>query len=298
MGFVQRVRQATDQHTGFCVGLDPTPDILRQWGVGDDIGGLRRFADIMAEACRGTVAMIKPQAAYYERFGPEGMQVMRALSLSLQDRGAVVVYDVKRGDIGSTSAAYGQAYLGRNSSFRGDAMTLTAYLGFGAIQPILEHAAEQSCGVFIVVRSSNPEATMLQEAVCADGDSVAMNLARQIESFNQAHQDDGLGPVGAVVGATQKGVVPLIQAMPSALLLTPGIGFQGASFADLQREFGPALTRVVAPSSRGILAAGPDPAAIRTAIEAAQQAMRTALAAERPTVTTVATPCEKGRQPK
>jgi len=174
---------------------------------------------------------------------------------------------VKRGDIGHTLDAYADAMIGPDSPFGGDAMTAVAYMGFGSLKPLLAKAAQRGAGVFIVVRSSNPEGRALQDARHPDGRTVATALADEITTFN-ASVTDGVGPVGAVMGATIDGTATeTLASLPKSLLLAPGIGAQGATFDDMARNFGAARARALPSVSRGILAKGPDVAALRRAIE-------------------------------
>jgi orotidine-5'-phosphate decarboxylase len=214
----------------------------------------------MVEVCAPLVAVLKPQAAFFERHGPDGMAVLCETVAAIHERGALALIDVKRGDIGSTAVGYGEAFLGPNSPFRGDAITVNPYLGFGSLTPIIDIARRSGTGVFVVVRSSNPEGTQLQRAETTGGRSVAECLALDIAAANGA---EPLGPIGAVVGATLADEAALLAAaMPNALLLVPGVGAQGATIADVRREFGPHYGRVIPSVSRGISRAGPDPGAL------------------------------------
>jgi orotidine-5'-phosphate decarboxylase len=219
------------------------------------------------EAMDERVAIVKPQAAFFEQFGPDGMAELVRLVGMIKERGALALLDVKRGDIGHTLEAYADAWVGPDSPFGGDAMTVTAYLGFGALKPLLKKAAERQAGVFIVVRSSNPEGRTLQDALLADGRTVATALADDITEFN-ASLTDGIGPVGAVMGATIEGTATAtLASLPKSLILAPGIGAQGATFEDLAGNFGSAAERALPSVSRGVLGKGPSVAELRKSIE-------------------------------
>jgi len=210
------------------------------------------------EVCTQEIGIIKPQVAYYERYGADGLRLMKETSINLKKAGNVLIYDAKRGDIGATSSAYAKAYFGSDSPFQADAITVTPTLGFGSIRPILEYASDCGGGVFIVVRSSNPEGKFIQQALCSDGRTIAEYLADEITAFNTSHLEDGLGPVGAVIGATVLNAEPLLKRMPSALFLSPGIGAQGGTFPALRQSFGASSVRAIPSSSRAILMKGPD----------------------------------------
>lgn len=249
------------------MGIDPSAESLRSWCLPDSVDGLSAFCQRLVEICAARAAVIKPQAAFFERHGPNGMAVLRDTVVAAQRRGALVLIDAKRGDIDSTAVAYGEAFLGRDGSFGGNAMTVHPYLGFRALAPIRETAERAGAGVFVVVRSSNPEGSWLQQARLADGRSVAERLADDIAAAN-AENGNELGPVGAVVGATLGAEAGALAArMPNALILVPGVGAQGATIADVRRDFGPHYARVIPSISRGIARAGPNPDALREAIE-------------------------------
>jgi len=265
--FAERFLSLAETRSPLCLGIDPAVELLSQWGLPLDASGLRRFCDITMEAMGDRVAVVKPQSAFFEQFGPDGMAELKRLVGMVKAQGALALIDVKRGDIGHTLDAYADAMIGPDSPFGGDAMTATAYMGFGSLSPLLKKAAERGAGVFVVVRSSNPEGRVLQDAKLADGRTVATALADDITTFN-ATVTDGVGPVGAVMGATIEGTATeTLARLPKSLLLAPGIGAQAATFDDMARNFGPATERALPSVSRGILAKGPDVAALRAAIE-------------------------------
>jgi orotidine-5'-phosphate decarboxylase len=265
--FAERFLKLAETRSPLCLGVDPAVELLRQWGLPLDAGGLRGFCDIVMEAMGERVAIVKPQSAFFEQFGPDGMAELVRLVGLIKERGALALLDVKRGDIGHTLEAYADAMIGPDSPFGGDAMTVSAYLGFGALKPLLKKAADRKAGVFVVVRSSNPEGRTLQDALLADGRTVATALADDITEFN-ATVTEGIGPVGAVMGATIEGTATAtLASLPKSLILAPGIGAQGATFDDLARNFGPAVERALPSVSRGVLGKGPSVVELRKSIE-------------------------------
>jgi orotidine-5'-phosphate decarboxylase len=265
--FAERFLTLAETRSPLCLGVDPAVELLTQWGLTLDATGLRAFCDITMEAIEDRVAVVKPQSAFFEQFGPEGMAELKRLVGMIQERGALALIDVKRGDIGHTLDAYADAMIGPESPFGGDAMTAVAYMGFGSLKPLLTKAAQRGAGVFIVVRSSNPEGRALQDARHPDGRTVATALADEITAFN-ASVTGGIGPIGAVMGATIEGTATeTLASLPKSLLLAPGIGAQGATFDDMARNFRGATERALPSVSRGVLAKGPDVAALRKAIE-------------------------------
>ncbi len=274
--FGRRLRAATDARGPLCVGIDPHPGLLTAWGLPDDALGLERFAMTCVEALAGEVAVLKPQSAFFERHGSAGVAVLERVLARAAEAGCLTLLDVKRGDIGSTMTAYAQAYLGPGSPLRADAVTLSPFLGYGSLRPALDLAAAGGGGVFVLALTSNAEGADVQHAL-KDGRSVAASVVAGAAADNAGSAD--LGSVGLVVGATTGSAAAdlgLDLAGSRAPLLAPGIGAQGAGPADLLRVFGAARRNVLASSSREVLSAGPDVAALR---EAARRTVDGVLAA-------------------
>ncbi len=265
--FAERFLKLAQSRSPLCLGIDPAIELLKQWGLPASAAGVGNFCDIVMDAMGDRVAVVKPQSAFFEQFGPDGMQELVRVVRMTQERGALALIDVKRGDIGHTLEAYADAMIGPQSPFGGDAMTVSAYLGFDALKPLLNKATERGAGVFVVVRSSNPEGQTLQNAKIADGRTVATALADDITVYN-ANISKGIGPVGAVMGATIEGsATETLASLPNALILAPGIGAQGATFSDLARNFGNAVNRALPSVSRAILSKGPSVAELRRSIQ-------------------------------
>jgi orotidine-5'-phosphate decarboxylase len=266
--FGARLRVAMDELGPLCAGIDPHPALLAHWGLDDSVAGLETFAMTCVEAFAGTVAVVKPQSAFFERFGSAGVAVLEHTLASLRAAGTLSLLDVKRGDIGSTMTAYAQAYLGRDSPLRADAITLTPFLGFESLRPALELAHELGRGLFVLALTSNPEGAQVQHAL-SGGRSVAAAVVDAVTNENApARRREVLGSVGMVVGATTGDAVRrlgLDLAAANSPLLAPGVGAQGATADDLAGVFGAALGNVLAASSRQILGAGPDAAALKAA---------------------------------
>jgi len=275
--FGARLRVAMDELGPLCAGIDPHPGLLAHWGLDETVQGLEAFAMTCVEAFAGTVAVVKPQSAFFERFGSAGIAVLERTLTGLREAGTLSVLDVKRGDIGSTMTAYAQAYLSDDSPLRADAITLSPFLGFGSLSPALDLARESGRGVFVLALTSNPEGPGVQHATL-DGRSVAGSIVdgvtrlNAINDANDAGNADGgarvLGSVGMVIGATVGDAVRrlgLDLAGANAPLLAPGVGAQGATTADLRMVFGAATGNVLASSSREILGAGPQGPALKAA---------------------------------
>ncbi|MER5640436.1 orotidine-5'-phosphate decarboxylase [Kitasatospora sp. NPDC002227] len=259
--FGVRLRQALDARGQLCVGIDPHASLLNAWGLGDDLAGLERFSLTVVEALAGEVAVLKPQAAFFERFGSKGVAVLERTVSEARSAGALVLMDAKRGDIDSTMAAYAETFLAIDSPLFSDALTVSPYLGFGSLQPAVDLARASGCGLFVLALTSNPQGHEVQRAVGADGESVAQSILHKLAAENGGAEP--LGSFGAVVGATlQEAGVDLAINGP---LLAPGVGAQGATAADLPRVFGDSVRNVVPSVSRDVLKHGPSVAALRAA---------------------------------
>jgi orotidine 5'-phosphate decarboxylase subfamily 2 len=256
--FGARLRAAMDTHGPLCVGIDPHPSLLRDWGLPDDPSGLERFALTAVDALAPEVALLKPQSAFFERHGSAGVAVLERLLARARDAGCLVLLDVKRGDIGSTVQAYADAYLDPASPLAADAVTASPYLGFGSLDPMLDTARAQGRGVFVLALTSNPEGPEVQRARAADGRTVAGGVLARVAERNLEARP--LGSVGAVVGATIGETEEDLAV--NGPLLVPGLGAQGGTPADIRRIFADVLADVVPSASREVLGAGPDPGAL------------------------------------
>ena len=270
--FGAALAEAMDAHGPLCVGIDPHRALLDAWGLPDSPRGLRDFALRAVDAVGGGVAAVKPQSAFFERHGAAGIAVLEETLAALRACGTLSILDVKRGDIGSTMGGYAQAYLADGAPLAADAITVSPYLGYGSLTPALDLARSTGRGVFVLALTSNPEGASVQHARTGQGRtrSVAADVVAGAARSNASA--GRLGGVGLVVGATTGGAVAelgidLLGA--NAPLLAPGVGAQGAGAAELESVFGAARRHVLASTSRGVLAAGPDPAALRAAALAA-----------------------------
>lgn len=269
--FGSRYRDAVISRGRLCAGIDPHAELLDQWGLSVDADGLSRFADICIEALGPVAAVIKPQVAFFEAFGAAGYAVLERVIAGCGAAGALVLADAKRGDIGSTMAAYAQSWLGDGSSLASDAVTVSPYLGFGSLDPAVAAARAAARGVFVLARTSNAEGAGVQLAD-AGGASVAQSIVDAAATENA----DGTGTVGVVVGATRAHGLDLTGLRGP--ILAPGLGAQGASAADLGAVFADADVDWLLPaSSRGVLRAGPDGVALRQAYESARDEVEASL---------------------
>ncbi|GII24370.1 orotidine-5'-phosphate decarboxylase [Planosporangium mesophilum] len=269
--FGARLRAAMDARGPLCVGIDPHPALLSAWGLPDTAAGLERFTRTVVEAVGDRAAVVKPQSAFFERFGSQGIAVLESAIRQLREAGSLILLDVKRGDIGSTAAAYADAYLDPASSLRVDAITASPYLGFGSLTPMIEKAVATGAGVFVLALTSNPEGSSVQHARTADGRTVAQLVIDEISQLNKGVSP--LGDIGVVVGATV-GQTGHDMSELGGPVLVPGLGAQGGRPEDLRTVFGDDLSAVLPAYSREILSRGPSVVALRDSLEQLMDACR------------------------
>lgn len=257
-GFGRRLRDALDQYGPLCVGIDPHEALLRAWGMDATAAGAREFGLRTVEAAAGRVGVVKPQAAFYERYGAAGFAALEEVIAAARAAGLIVIADAKRGDIGTTMDGYAAAWLAPGAPLESDALTLSPYLGTDSLNAAFSAATAHEKGVFVLAATSNPEASALQRARVDDEESVAERVAHDVAARNIG-APGSLGPIGLVVGATVDrrayGLTDIVLA--GTPILAPGFGAQGAEPGDLGRLFGYVASQVVASESRSILSAGP-----------------------------------------
>ena len=256
-GFGTRLLDATRTRGRLCVGVDPHPTLLRDWGLGDNLAGLAAFSEVCAEAFANTAAVVKPQSAFFERFGARGIAVLERLVATCRSAGTLVLLDVKRGDIGTTMAAYADAYLDPAAPLAVDAITVSPYVGVAALEPAFDAAAKSDAGVFVLALTSNPGGAEVQRAL-------AQGIVDDLAARNAGSAP--IGSLGVVVGATVGELTVDLTALNGPVLV-PGVGAQGGTAVDVRRLFG-GLPGVLPAVSRGVLRAGPDVAALRAAAAA------------------------------
>jgi orotidine-5'-phosphate decarboxylase len=253
-------------------GFDPAGSLLQRWGLGDTADGLERFVDIVLEAAVGTVGVIKPQAAFYERHGWRGVRTLDRLVAEARNAGMLVILDAKRGDVGTSNEAYAEAYLGPGAPIEVDALTVHPYLGLGAMGAFVERAQEAGSCLLVVIRSSNPEGRELQSSG-GSAQSVEASLLNEIGTLNARLAPGTIGPIGAVVGPTHV-EPPLDLRAANAIFLAPGVGAQGATVEDVAQVFADCHDRVIPSASRILLDDGPDLRRLRESGAALAEAFR------------------------
>jgi orotidine-5'-phosphate decarboxylase len=265
-GFGTRLAAAKARRGPLCLGIDPHPELLRAWDLPTTADGLAAFCDICIEAYSG-FAVVKPQVAFFEAYGAAGFAVLERTITALRSAGVLVLADAKRGDIGSTMAAYAAAWAG-DSPLAADAVTASPYLGFGSLRPLLEAAAAHDRGVFVVAASSNPEGATVQRAAF-DGRTVAQLIVDQAALVNREANRSATGTesgyVGVVVGATAF-EVPHLSDLGGPVLV-PGVGVQGGRPEALAGLGGAAPGQLLPAVAREVLRAGPSVSDLRAAGE-------------------------------
>ncbi|MFO0011735.1 MAG: orotidine-5'-phosphate decarboxylase [Planctomycetota bacterium] len=251
-----------------CVGLDPRiaslPPALRPRDPSDlaqAAGAYEQFCLHILDAVSDLVPVVKPQAAFFEELGPEGMRALERIVREATQRGVLVIMDAKRGDIGTTATAYANALLGSGprgtttySPFGADALTVNPFLGIDTLEPFVQRCDATGGGLFVLVKTSNPGSAFLQD-IQSDGTSVSERVATQVERLSLERIGSfGYGSIGAVVGATYPEQLAAMRArMPSAWILVPGYGAQGGAAADVRHGMDARGLGAVINSSRGII---------------------------------------------
>lgn len=263
--FGDRLAEAVERkHSQLIVGLDPVTDLLPVELAGDAHLGRVEAAEAFSRFCRGIIDAVspyavgvKPQLAFFEALGSDGMRALEDVCAYARTAGLIVLADAKRGDIGSTSRAYAAAYLEPREGQPplADAMTVSPYLGRDSVEPLLAACRREGAGIFCLVKTSNEGVADIQDLALSDGSPLWQHVARLVADWGEdLVGESGLSSVGAVVGATHpRAIGEARKLLPRAVLLLPGVGAQGASPADVARAFtsGPASALVAA--SRSVL---------------------------------------------
>lgn len=261
-----------------CVGVDPHAGLLAQWDLPDTPAGLETFAMTVLEACGEHAAALKPQVAFFERHGAAGLSVLEKFQAEAAQREVLVIADAKRGDIGSTMAAYADAWLGESPSAT-DSVTLSPYLGFESLRPALDMAEKHGRGTFVLALTSNPEGKSVQHIGGAEG-SVAAGIIAAAASENASRTWEIMGSCGLVVGATVGKALQELSINLSTFngpILAPGYGAQGATAREVFEVFAGIESQVLVNSSRGVLGAGPSTQALADAARASRDDLLTGL---------------------
>lgn len=275
--FGERVQHALTEYGPLCVGVDPHTALLQAWGLEESAAGVREFGLRTVDAAAGRVGVVKPQVSFFERFGSAGIAALEDVLDAARQSDLIVIADAKRGDIGTTMDAYAAAWLTPGSPLEADAITVSPYLGVGALDGAFALAEANGKGAFVLAATSNPEALSVQRSRSTNAQTVSAQIVTDVSARNATSTPAGQwGSLGFVIGATvdwnEAGLTPF---SPAAPILAPGFGAQGAAPDDLTTRFGAMSAMVIASESRSILSAGPDGLAL--AIDARASDYRKAL---------------------
>ena len=244
MTYARKLLEKTTERGNLCVGIDPMPSVLASWGLDTNVEGLETCARGIVEQLGERIAVFKPQSAFFETFGSRGIAVLEKVLADIHDAGALSLLDIKRGDIGSSMTGYATAYLADGSPLAADAITLSPYLGVGALLPAINLAVAQGRGVYVLARTSNPEGAGIQH-------HVAQVVIDEITALNPSRNH----AIGLVVGATHSDLGCDVSSF-NASILAPGIGAQGGTVEGLATIFGPAVKHVLPTASREVIGGG------------------------------------------
>ena len=255
------------------VGLDPMMNYIPEYiqkkafaEFGETLEGaaeaIWEFNKEIIDKTYDLIPAVKPQIAMYEQFGIEGLKAFEKTVSYCQEKGLVVIGDIKRGDIGSTSEAYAVGHLGKVqvgshsfSGFHEDFVTVNPYLGSDGVKPFMKICKEEKKGLFILVKTSNPSSGEFQDRL-VDGRPLYELVGEQVAAWGEELMGDTYSYVGAVVGATYPEMgKTLRKIMPKSFILVPGYGAQGGKGADLVHFFNDDGLGAIVNSSRGIIAA-------------------------------------------
>ena len=260
--FGTRLDQNFAKYGQLCVGVDPHASLLEEWGLEQSVEALRTFSMSVLEASMGRVGVIKPQVAFFEKFGSRGFAVLEEFATEAQKSDILVIMDAKRGDIGSTMSGYFDAWLGKDAPFICDALTVSPFLGLDSLREVMSESLERSKGLFVLAATSNPEGKTIQRAKVGES-TISADILKNLDGINAVSKSAGarLGSFGAVVGATlnfsASGITGLQSVADSATpILAPGFGAQGANLSEVRDLFQSSANRVIASVSRSVTGGG------------------------------------------
>lgn len=270
MGFGERLRTVIAEHGRLCVGVDPHAHLLAEWGLPVSAAGAREFGLRTIDAAAGRVGVVKPQVSFFERWGSAGFAALEEVIAAARTADLLVIADAKRGDIGTTMDAYGDAWFTPGAPLEADALTVNPFLGAGTLSHTFDLAEAHGKGVFVLAATSNSDAFPTQRARLTGDETVSAGIIAEVSARNARHTPAGQwAALGFVIGATVDwSDAGLVAPVPPAPILAPGFGFQGAAADDLSR-FGAAAATVIASESRSILSAGPSDLAAQITARAA-----------------------------
>jgi orotidine-5'-phosphate decarboxylase len=258
MNFADKLTSRIKETCPISVGLDPRLDMIPQFLIDKNPTpgtAALEFNKGIIDAVKDLVPVVKPQIAYFEMLGLDGMAALAETVKYAKEQGLLIIMDAKRNDIGSTCEAYANAYF-TEGDFEVDALTVNGYLGYDGIKPFIEHCEKNEKGIFILVKTSNPSSGDIQDRIIDEsGQPVFEFMAQFVDSWgSELVGESGYSPIGAVVGATYPEQAKKIRLlMPNSIFLVPGYGAQGGGAADVKPCFSEDGTGAIVNSSRGII---------------------------------------------
>lgn len=279
--FGTRLQTVFDTLGALCVGIDPHPYLLSSWGLPDSAAGVREFGLRVVAAASGVAGIVKPQVAFFERHGSAGFAALETVLAAARAAGVLVIADAKRGDLGTSVEAYGEAWLSPGSPLEADALTINAYMGVGSIAAPMALAEKHGKGLFVLAATSNPEAGEIQLArrflpghsspvhsslspqAAEFSTTVASSIVAEVTNWNLEHSrarpSFSLGSIGVVLGATVNfaNFEIDLDSLTHTPVLAPGFGHQGARYDQLGAIFAQAAPVTIVSASRSILQSGP-----------------------------------------
>lgn len=248
-----------------CVGIDPHAYLLEAADLPDSASGAERFGIRLVDSAAGLALAVKPQVAFFERFGADGYAALENVFHAAREARLLLIADAKRGDVGSSFGAYAEAWLTPGAPLEADALTVSAFQGFGVLSSALELSVQSGKGLFVLVATSNPEAAPIQQAMVSPGTTVSAHLLNEILEFNRERNVAApVANVGAVLGATlqlsayglpthNSADQPDSQVIP---ILAPGFGHQGGQIEHVRESFGDLTRGIIVSESRSVIADG------------------------------------------
>jgi orotidine-5'-phosphate decarboxylase len=262
MNFGDRLSQrVTAKGNPVCVGIDPRlsqlPPGLRPDPADSDAcaKAFESFSKSIIDVVAPLVPVVKPQSAFFEELGPMGVVALGKISRYASSKGLLVIIDGKRNDIGTTATAYANAYLGENSPFGADALTVSPYLGADSLDPFVEKCVATDSGIFVLVKTSNAGSGFMQD-LQVDERTISERVADYVQknAVATASNSESYGSVGCVVGATYpEQLAKMRERMPNAWILIPGYGAQGGAAKDVKLGMDRRGLGAIVNSSRGVI---------------------------------------------
>ena len=264
--FGARLAQTFASRGQLCVGMDPSAEQLKKWGLSVNAAGAEQFCIEIMDSCHDEIGILKPQVSFFEQFGSEGYAALERVLVRASESGLLVIADAKRGDIGSTMDGYARAWLSSQGPFVSDAITVSPYLGSESLNATISTASSNSKGVFILAATSNPEAKALQSSISDNQRTVASNIASYAAGFNK----ESLGSIGLVIGAQANLIDMAIdtEKLVHTPILAPGFGAQGARLSNARSIFGELTDVTIFSVSRSV--AGESRIGLRERVQSAK----------------------------